>query len=255
MSTEVDMTLDDAVADVLGSLTGLDITYEPIYDRYRAVTRQLNRALRANALDQDWSFYSCTADLGMALEGVQEYEVDEGHRVRILDDDAVRLVNEAGRPVRWAYVLPRDSLHKYRNRIGLWCSVIRKTIRFSRPFTAGEEAAKLRIEVPVMREPTIFRLPPAGEDVPEEIREQLVDFDYPDLIVARAAWLYAQADPIYQPRVQTLEEAYKTLMYQLIERDTDHSDSAYLNEIIVPIQATVRSGIPGAHSHPHARGY
>ena len=45
------------------------------------------------------------------------------------------------------------------------------------------------------------------------------------------------------------------LMYQLIERDTDHSDSAYLNEIIVPIQATVRSGIPGAHSHPHARGY
>lgn len=255
MSTEVQMTLDDAVADVLGLLTGLDITYEPEYDRYRAVTRQLNRALRGNALEQDWSYYSTTEDLGAVVEGQQEYEIDEQHRVRLLDDDAVRLVNEDGRPVRWAYVLPRDSLHKYANRRGLWCSIIRKTVRLSRPINAAEAELGLHLVVPVMREPNIFRLPPAGEEVDESIREQLIDFDFPDVVIARAAWLYAQADPVMQPRAQTLEASYKAMMYQLIERDTEHTDSADLNPVIVPVQSTIRSSYSTLHAHPHARGY
>jgi len=39
MSNEVRLTLDEAVAEVLGLLTGLDLTYEPELDRYRAITR------------------------------------------------------------------------------------------------------------------------------------------------------------------------------------------------------------------------
>lgn len=253
MSTEVQTTLDDAVAEVLGMLTGLDLTYEPEYDRYRAVTRQLNRALRQNALDADWSYYSGVEILGPITEGDTSYDIDPQHRVRILDDDAMRICDDDGKPVKWAYILPRDSLHKYRNRMGLWCSVVRKTIEFSRPFFESEQ--DLWVHVPIMREPTMFRLPPTGEVVTADIREQLIDFDYPDLVIARAAWLYAQADPVYQPRAQTLEQSYKTLMYQLIERDTDHTDSAYLNEVIVPVQATVRDGYIAAHAHPHARGY
>jgi hypothetical protein len=253
MSTEVDMTLDDAVAEVLGLLTGLDLEYEPQYDRFRAVTRQLNRALRGNALEQNWSYYSSTVDLPAIVEGDQEMDVDTEVRVRIIDDDAVRLINEDGKPVRWAYMLPRDSLHKYANRSGLWCSVVRQTIQFSRPFMLSEVGLIPR--VPVMREPTMFRLPATGEEVDDAIREQLVDFDYPDVVIARAAWLYAQADPVMQPRAQTLEQSYKTMMYQLIERDTAHTDSAYLNEVIVPIQNSVRGGTVHSHGHPHARGF
>lgn len=255
MSLEVQMTLDDAVAEVLGLLTGIDLEYEPQYDRYRAVTRQLNRALRGHALEQDWSYYSTVVDLGAVQEGDTEYTLAQQYRARILDDDAARLVTPEGKPIIWAYILPRDSLHKYANRRGLWCSIVRKTVQLSRPITLAEQDAGLTMHVPVMREPTMFRLPPAGEDVDDTIREQLVDYDYPDAVIARAAWLYAQADPVMQPRAQTLEGSYKDLMYQLVERDTDHTDSAYLNEVIVPIQATVRDGITGAHTHPHARGY
>jgi hypothetical protein len=255
MSVEVQMTLDDSVAEVLGMLTGLDLTYEPGYDRYRAVTRQLNRALRGNALEQDWSYYSTVVNLGSVTEGDTEYTLAQPYRARILDDDAVRLVDPDGKPLIWAYILPRDSLHKYANRRGLWCAIVRKTVMLSRPITLAEQDAGLTIHVPVMREPTMFRLPPATEEVDDDIRNQLIDFDYPDVVIARAAWLYAQADPVMQPRAQTLEANYKNMMYSLIERDTDHTDSAYLNEFIVPIQNSVRDGITGRHTHPHAGGY
>lgn len=52
-NAEVQMTLDEAVAEVLGQLTGLDLEYDPRLDRYRAITRQLNRATRANALEHE----------------------------------------------------------------------------------------------------------------------------------------------------------------------------------------------------------
>ena len=65
---------------------------------------------------------------------------------------------------------------------------------------------------------------------------QELDFDFSDVVIARAAWLYAQTDPMMQPRVQTLEEQYKDMMYQLIERDTAFTDTPDQNEIIVPVQ-------------------
>ena len=113
--------------------------------------------------------------------------------------------------------------------------------------------------LPVMREPTMFRLPAQPEDpeadlevVPDEIREQPVDFAYPDLIVLRAAYLYAQTDPIMQPRVQTLEAQYKDLMYQIIERDTRNTDTPYMNEWRLPIQSSLAGPEPVFHGHPWA---
>lgn len=247
---ELQMTLDEAVGEVLGLLTGLDLTYDPELDRYRAITRQLNRALRANALENEWSWYSTTALLGSVSEGDTELVIPINLRVRIIDDDALRLVDSDGFPLVWAYFLPRDSLHKYARRIGLWCSVVRRTIVFSRPLTGTEDG--LEAVAPVMREPRMFRLPEPGDTVPEGIRLQPIDFEYPDAIVTRAAFFYAQTDPVMQPRVQTLEQGYKDVMYQLIERDTKHTDSAYINEFLVPVEGSLRPAFPGAHTHPHA---
>ena len=47
MNPEVSMTLDEAVAEVLGLLTGLDLEYRPEHDRYQTVTRAINAALKA----------------------------------------------------------------------------------------------------------------------------------------------------------------------------------------------------------------
>jgi hypothetical protein len=251
MNPETQMTLDEAVGEVLGLLTGLELTYAPELDRYRAITRQLNRALRANALDNEWSYYASVYSLGSIPAGGWSLAIPPDMRVRINDDDAVRFVNDEGIPVLWAYILPRDSLHKYAGRRGLWCSVLHGEIRFSRPISAIESG--MDVQVPVMREPTKFRLPPIGEEVEDSIREQLVDFIWPDLIIGRAAYFYAQTDPVMQPRVQTLEQDYKNLMYQLIERDTEFTDSPYLNEFIVPVESSDLRGSGGmSHLHPHS---
>jgi len=78
-----------------------------------------------------------------------------------------------------------------------------------------------------------------------------VDFAYPDLIIAKAAYFYAQSDPVMQPRVPTLENDYKTLMYQLIERDTNHTDTPYVNEFILPLEnGLINQDV--SHHHPHA---
>jgi hypothetical protein len=257
INPELTFTLDDAVAEVLGGLTGLDLTYVPEYDRYRSVTRCLNRALRATALEHEWSFYNDTWSLGPVVEGVTAVDLPNTLRPRVTSDDAVRLVDEDGVIRVWAYFLPRDALHKYGDRgQGLWVAHRRLSLMFSRPFYASEVG--FDIQVPVMREPTMFRLPALPEDpndpvetVPAEIRDQPVDFSYPDLIITRAAYFYAQTDPVMQPRVQTLEAQYKDLMYQVIERDDRNTDSPYLNEFTVPIQ----NGLGGTsyHSgHPHA---
>lgn len=258
VNTELNFTLDEAVAEVLGMLTGLDLTYEPEVDRYRAITRQLNRALRANATEREWSWYADTVSIGQAIEGDTVMEIPVDRRPRIINDDAVRLVDEDNRIRVWAYFLPRDALHKYGDRgPGLWASVLRSTLVFSRPFSEAEAAWD--VQLPVMREPTMFRLPaqPEGADeevveVDPEIREQPIDFAYPDAITARAAYFYAQTDPVMQPRVQTLEGVYKDIMYQLIERDERMTDSPYSNEFIVPLH-----GAPNGydHGHPHAAGW
>lgn len=254
---ELQLTLDDAVAEVLALLTGLDLSYDPRLDRYAAITRQLNRAMRACAVEKEWSFYSDVVSVGTSAQGENEIWMSHLRRPRIINDDAVRLVDSDGIVRFWAYFLPRDALHKYRARSGLWCSVTRNVLTFSRPFVECESG--LDIQLPVMREPVMFRLPEQPEDpneplvtVPEEIRNQLVDFPYPDLVVLRAAFYVAQSDPVMQPRVQTIEAQYKDMMYQIIERDDRFTDSPYLNDFTVPIENDLHSGFEWNHGHPHA---
>jgi hypothetical protein len=247
------MTLEEAVDEVLTVLTGQALHYDSQFDRFRVVTQSLNKALRGNALENEWNYYTEQLIVGDVREGAQAYEISADYRFRVINDDAVRLTVD-GVPVAWAYFLPRDALHKYRNRKGLWCSYTRKQLWFSRPFYGGEVGQQ--IELPVMREPRMFRLPSApfdtievvNPDDPEDVVEEVVypdvlretvDFEYPDLIIARACWLYAQTDPVMQPRVQTLEEQYKDQMYQLIERDIAFTDSPYQNEILVPVQGDI----------------
>ena len=249
---DVTLTLREAVDEVFSTLTGLDLTYDPQQDRFISVARHLNRALRMIALENEWSYFSSTEEAGVAVAGVEAIELNSKLRPRIVNDDAVRLVDSEGRVVRWAYFLPRDALHKYGSRTDLRVAVTRTTLTFSRPFTTGE--AGLRIQVPVMREPKMFRLPPNGQDVPRAILNQPIDFDYPDLVIAKACQLYAETDPLMQPRVQTLEAKYKDLMYQLIERDERATDSPYLNDFIVPVEGSLNHGrpMPWLHAHPHS---
>lgn len=259
LNPETTLSLDDCVAEVLGLLTGMDLQYRPELDRYQAITRQLNRALRANALEHEWSWYAATEHVGQTVPGQQSYLLRAAVRPRVINDDAVRLVRPRQQhPVLWAYFLPRDALHKYADRGGLWAAVTRNVLTFSRPFARSERG--LDILVPVMREPTMFRLPPHPEGqndplpaVPQEIRDQPLDFQYPDLVVLRAATYYAMTDPIMQPRVQTLEQQTKELMYQIIERDDRNTDSPYLNEFFVPVQNGIAGPSRGPHPHhPHA---
>lgn len=256
-NTETQMTLDDAVAEVLGLLTGLDLVYQPELNRYYAIARQLNRALRSNALEREWSWYADTYTIGNAVCGEDSAYVSSQRRPRIINDDCVRLVDSDGKVRRWAYFLPRDALHKYSHRNGLWCSVIRDAVLFSRPFTSTEDGWEIRL--PVMREPTMFRLPPQSEDydaprttVPSATRNQLIDFNYPDVIILRAAYYYASTDPVMQPRAQTLEAQYKDLMFQAIERDERYTDSPELNPFFVPIDGDLFGGDGFSHRHPHA---
>ena len=258
MNPNVAMTLDEAVGEVLGLLTGQDLTYQPEYDRYRSVTRLLNRALRGNALEAEWSYYSDLEVVGTVHAGDREVALRNTIRVRGIGDDAVRLVDQNGHVAVWAYLLPRDSLHKYQGRPGIWAAATRGILSFSRPL--GQAYEDFEIHVPVMREPRMFNLPPAPEnpedpptEVPDDVREQLVDFDFPDVVIARAAFLYAQTDPVMQPRVPMLEQQYKDLMYQLIERDTNHTDSPYLNEFFVPISNSIDGNSYGwTGRHPHS---
>jgi hypothetical protein len=232
---EMTMSLEDAVLEVFVLLTGQTLRYDQQYDRFRAITHTLNRALRGNAMEQEWSYYHEQLDLGTTSVGDVSFEISAQFRFRVVGDDAVRFVTDDGVPLAWAYFLPRDALHKYRNREGLWASYTRKLLSLSRPLVDGEEG--LHVHLPVMREPKMFELPddPTVAVDPDVLTQQ-IDFDIPDIITARAAWLYSQTDPIMQPRVQTLEDQYKDLMYQAIERDTQQTESTYMNEILIPVQ-------------------
>jgi hypothetical protein len=254
---ELQLTLDDCVQEVLGILTGLDLNYDPDQDRYRAITRSLNRAMRSMALEREWSWYSDTVSIGTVVPGENKVWLPNSLRPRIINDDAIRLVHEDGHVLRWAYFLPRDAGHKYQERAGLWATVTRNEITFTRPFQLQEDG--LDIQLPVMREPYQFRLPPIPADpedplvpVPQEIRDQLLDFQYPDVCVLRAAFYYAQTDPVMQPRVQSLEAQYKDIMYQVIEREDRNTDSPYLNDFFVPVQSDIHGIDYRSHMHPHA---
>lgn len=254
---EVSMTLDECVAEVLGMLTGMELRYAPELDRYRGVTRQINRALRANALEREWSYYASLEDVGTVRAGEQDVHLRASVRPRIIGDDSVRLCDENGRPLVWAYFLPRDAIEKYPARRGLWVSITRQSLHFSRPFLTHEDG--LHIQLPVMREPRMFRLPEQPEDgegelvdVPAVVRNQELDFEFPDAVLQRAAFYYAQTDPIMQPRVQTLEAEYKNTFYALNERDDRNTDSPFLNEFAVPIQSTAAGTSFQDYHHPHS---
>lgn len=259
MNPEISMTLSEAVDEVLGQLTGMDLQYQPELDRFRSITRALNKATRLNALEKEWSFYSGEHTVGYTVAGERTLTMSSTVRPRMVGDDAARLVKQYDdheHVIRWAYYLPRDALSKYENRAGLWCSVTRNLLTFNRYLTETEADCDVRIVG--MREPVMFRLPEQPEDpeeplvpVPAEVLEQEIDFAYPDVITMRAAFLYAQADPVMQPRVQTLEAQYKDLMYQCIERDDRNTDSPYLNEFFVPIQSGIRAPMH-FHGHPHS---
>jgi hypothetical protein len=238
------MTLDEAVAEVLGLLIGLDLDYIPELDKYQSVTRQLNRALRAVALDNEWSYYSSTENVGLVHAGDRTVALRSSVRPRIIGDDSVKLVDpDSQQVVEFIYFMSRDALMKYPVNGPIKVAYTRTTLEFSRAFFTSEDG--LEIHVPVMREPIMFRIPPQPEDpdapvvpVDPDIRDQLVDFDYPDLVVRRAAYYYAQTNPLWQPRVQTLEANYKELMYALTERDTRNTDTPFQNEWDLGIEGT-----------------
>ena len=148
---EVQFTLSDAVDEVLGTLTGLDLSYVPEMDRFQAITRSLNKALRLVALEHEWSFYASTEDVGTTEVGMREVEISPSLRPRITGDDSIKLVNDEGHICEWAFYLSRDALSKYQHRRGLWVSITRTMLTFSRPLVEGEHG--LHIVVPCMREP------------------------------------------------------------------------------------------------------
>lgn len=255
---ETALTLDEAVAEVLGQLTGLDLQYYADSDRYAAITRAINRALRSNALEHEWSYYASTENVGVATAGSSSVALLSTRRPRVVGDDSVRLINADDEIMRWAYFLPRDALHKYAYRNQLYCAITGQSLVFNRPFYDKEDG--LTIQLPVMREPSLIRLPLQPEDpnapsvpVDQAIRDTEIDFQYPDLICLRAAYYYAQTDPVMQPRVQTLEAQYKDLMYQIIERDDRNTDSPYLNAWSLGISGSLR-GEQSFPLHPHADG-
>lgn len=253
---EISMTLEEAVAEVLALLTGQDLQYDPLLDRFQVVARLLNRALRMVALEHEWSYYSDEVLVGRTSRGQMEYPLLSSWRPRMTGDDSVRLCQD-GLPLYWAYFLPRDALHKYRYKQDLKVAVTRNVLRFSRPPMTNE--CGLEILMPVMREPKRFQLPaPAADpydpqpEIGRDVLDALVDFDYPDLVVAKATHLYSLTDPVMQPRAQTLEAHYKDMMYSLIERDERKTDTPYQNEFILPVTNSIRDTPTGFHGHPHS---
>lgn len=241
------MSLTEAVAEVQHILTGLNLSYDDRYDIFHATVRQLNRSLRHVSLEDEWGWYVEEVNAGLSVEDQTTIELDSTYRARILEGDAVRLVNDDGLPVIWAYYLPRDSLSRHTYRPELRVSVTRNEISFNRPLLASE--AGYTIMVPAMREPAQTNIPSSGEKLTTAQLNRALDTEYPDMVVAHAAWQMSMSNPVYQPRAQTLEDAYNDLKYALIERNTNHSDSP-LRNTFVPSYGDPYLSLP--HNHPHS---
>ncbi len=258
MNDNVSLSLEEAVAEILGLTTGLDLEYVSDMDRYRAIVRQINRALRGNALEREWSYYSSVQNVGVVTPQLRQLSFRSSLRPRVIGDDSIQFRNSRGDTVHWAYILPREAIHKYANREGIWAAVTGRRIEFSK--NLPDDMLGLEIWAPVMREPVMFEIPKQGNDpdehapeFPIETREALLDFDFPDVVVLRAAFQYAQTDPLLQPRVQIIESQYKNLMYQLIERDERSTESPYLNDFVVPMRGYLNAPTSVFHhGHPHS---
>ena len=255
---DVAYTLEEAVDEILSVLTGLDLDYEPNQSTFRQVVRCLNRAQRLIALEHEWSYYSDVEQLGYANKGEQDVPIRANIRPRIIADDAVRFKDAEGVTRVWAYFLPRDALHKYIGKADLRASVTRSNITFSRPLNDYENG--MMIEVPVMREPRKLAFPELPKtpgvpipSVPDAILKQLIDFDYPDLVIARAIAIFAASDPVLQPRMMALESEWKSIMYALQERDDRATDAPFQNDFTLEIDNDIYPNVPRfVHSHPHA---
>ena len=69
-NTDVQMTLEDSVAEVVSLLTGVDLTFRPNEDSFHVMTRCLNRAMRSVALEHEWSYFASEENVGIASTGV-----------------------------------------------------------------------------------------------------------------------------------------------------------------------------------------
>lgn len=243
----VTMSLRDAVNEVHNVLTGLDLSYDERYDIFHATVRQINRSLRKVALEDEWAWYTEDVDAGTSTEGQTTVELDSAYRPRVQQDDAVRLVNADGLPVKWAYYLPRDSLNKTTYRPELRVAFTRNQITFNRPLLKAE--AGLQIVVPAMREPRQTRIPDSGIRLTDADLNRALDCEYPDLIVSHAAWQISMSNPVYQPRAQTLEGEFSDLKYALTERNTNHSDSPMRNSFVPSYGDPY---LNPTHAHPHS---
>lgn len=217
INPHLQMTLDECVGEVLNHLTGLDLHYIPELDRYRSITKHLNRALRLVATEAEWSYYSALEDLGTVHAGQESIYLRATRRPRVKLDDAARLVDQNGAIRLWAYYQPRESLHKYQGRTGLWIAHTRSEILFSRKITTGEEG--FTFYLPVMREPQQFQVPATLENLEELITPpsplpvggellQLRNFHNPEIV---EEWVSISGQPPY--RYEGPEDSLAALNY------------------------------------------
>lgn len=247
------LTLSETVDEVVNTLYGLSTRFEPDTDSWHGMALTLRRALKVVATERDWIYYHDTVQVGTVEPDCSVIVVPSRYRVRKTGDDAIRLLDSRGRPVVWAYIIPDDALHKYRALSGLWCSVVRQEIRFSRPFYKAEKG--LRVIAPVMREPYLWPKLVSGQALPQDEMDRDIDFHRADMVVMKAAYLYAQTDPLLQPRVPQLEQDYRAVFYQVQEQDTNVTMGAMVNDFQLPIEGDYRfvSG-HGYGLHPHSDG-
>lgn len=244
----VALSLQEAVAEVHNILTGLDLEYDDRYEIFHATVRQINRSLRQVALLEDWGWYSELVLSGVTHEGQTVIELDALYRPRINQGDCVQLVDpNTGLTWHWAYYLPRDSLSRHTHRSELRVAFVRNTLMFSRPIQRFESGYE--ILVPAMREPQQTTIPESGKQLSDAELNRPIDFEFPDLVVAHAAWQISLSNPVYQPRAQTLEAAYDDVRYALSERDSNHSDSPLRNDF-TPSYGDPYLRVP--HRHPHS---
>lgn len=250
---ELQITLDQAVYQIQQRLFGLEQHWKPESPKYYLTVDFLNQALRMVATELEWNYFASTEEVGTCQQGVNRVPLRAAIRPRINIDDSVRLEDNDGVIHTWAHFLPREAIHKSPDRNQLWVAHEKASLQFSRGFRLGE--AGLKIMVPVMREPKLFRLPDRPEDpmateplpVPIETRRELVDFEWPDLVILKAMYLYAQTDPILQPRVQTLEANYQDLFYALRDREQRNTDAPFMNPFFVPIENDIFGHTPVSH--------
>ena len=92
MSKEVEMNLDQAVAEVSALLNGIELTLDHNQERYRVIARFINHALRDVALEVEWSYYSDYENVGISHEHIRLVHLRHSLSTRFMKDFAFRMV-------------------------------------------------------------------------------------------------------------------------------------------------------------------